>query len=329
MVCAARTQADIEAVADEVRALGRPALAVPTDVMQTRRPRAPGRRRRRPVRPHRRPRQQRRRDDAPRLRWTPSERYFETALRFNVTAPFVLSRLAARRDGRHRGRGQRSSTSRRGRATWCRPASWPTGRRKAALNMMTRNIAAELAPRVRVNAISVGGVATQGLEVVLTDDDLRRQFEDGHADGPPGHHRGHRLRRALPRVARRVVGDRKVFQVDGGTEAPAISVPVAAARTTLVEATSRFRLREPPCRDRPGSRPGRGSGRHALPRVGPRVRRRRTPRRRRGRAAPRRRRRRRPSTRTGRLAAFAPRPDADARVTASSVTNPGSPSGGN
>ena len=32
VVCAARTPADIEAVADEVRALGRRALAVPTDV---------------------------------------------------------------------------------------------------------------------------------------------------------------------------------------------------------------------------------------------------------------------------------------------------------
>ena len=35
---------------------------------------------------------------------------------------------------------------------------------------MTRNLAVELAPRVRVNAIGVGGVATKSLEVVLTDE---------------------------------------------------------------------------------------------------------------------------------------------------------------
>ena len=53
---------------------------------------------------------------------------------------------------------------------------------------MTRNIAPELAPRVRVNAIDVGGVATRSLDIVLTDDDLRRQFLDGtpmHRPGEP------------------------------------------------------------------------------------------------------------------------------------------------
>ena len=35
VVCAARTAADIEAVARDVRGLGRRAIAVPTDVMQT------------------------------------------------------------------------------------------------------------------------------------------------------------------------------------------------------------------------------------------------------------------------------------------------------
>ncbi len=52
--------------------------------------------------------------------------------------------------------------------------------------MMTRNMAADLAPRVRINAISVGGVATQALDVVLTDDDLRAQFIAGTPDGAPG-----------------------------------------------------------------------------------------------------------------------------------------------
>ena len=45
---------------------------------------------------------------------------------------------------------------------------------KAALNMVTRNLAAELAPKVRVNAISVGGVDTDALTVVLQDERARR-----------------------------------------------------------------------------------------------------------------------------------------------------------
>ena len=56
------------------------------------------------------------------------------------------------------------------------------GAGKAALNQMTRNLAVELAPLVRVNAIGVGGVATKGLEVVLTDDELRARVRGQHPD---------------------------------------------------------------------------------------------------------------------------------------------------
>jgi 7-alpha-hydroxysteroid dehydrogenase len=99
------------------------------------------------------------------------------------------------------------------------------GAAKSALDRMTRNIAPELAPRVRVNAIDVGGVATRSLEIVLTDDSLRRQF----VDGTP-------MRRAgqpedIACAVLYLVSDAsswvtgKVFEVDGGTEAPAIRVP--------------------------------------------------------------------------------------------------------
>jgi len=60
------------------------------------------------------------------------------------------------------------------------------GAAKAALNMMTRNLAAEVAPKVRVNAISVGGVATDALQVVLTNDELRAQFEANTPMARPG-----------------------------------------------------------------------------------------------------------------------------------------------
>jgi 7-alpha-hydroxysteroid dehydrogenase len=99
------------------------------------------------------------------------------------------------------------------------------GAAKAALNMMTRNLAAELAPRVRVNAISVGGVATQGLAMVLTDDALREQYERNTPMRRPGQPEDIAcavLYLASPASAW-VTG--KVLQVDGGVESPAIDVP--------------------------------------------------------------------------------------------------------
>src|SRR5262249_60557840 len=60
------------------------------------------------------------------------------------------------------------------------------GAGKAALNMMTRNLAAEVAPKVRVNAISVGGIATDALQVVLTNDEIRAQVEANTPMGRPG-----------------------------------------------------------------------------------------------------------------------------------------------
>jgi 7-alpha-hydroxysteroid dehydrogenase len=51
------------------------------------------------------------------------------------------------------------------------------GTAKAALSHLTRLAARDLAPRIRVNAIGVGSVATSALDVVLTDDDLRTTME--------------------------------------------------------------------------------------------------------------------------------------------------------
>ena len=51
------------------------------------------------------------------------------------------------------------------------------GTAKAALAHYTRLAAADLAPRIRVNAIAVGAVATSALDIVLTDDTLRAQME--------------------------------------------------------------------------------------------------------------------------------------------------------
>ena len=94
------------------------------------------------------------------------------------------------------------------------------------MNQMTRNLAAEFAPHVRVNAISVGGVDTASLKVVLTSPALRSEFERNTPMGRPGSVEdiaACALYLASP-AAGWVTG--KVFQVDGGTEFPAIRVPV-------------------------------------------------------------------------------------------------------
>ena len=77
---------------------------------------------------------------------------------------------------------------------------------------------------MRVNAIDVGGVATRSLDIVLTDDELRRQF----LDGTPMHRAGEpediacAVLYLVSEASSWVTG--KVFEIDGGVEAPAIQV---------------------------------------------------------------------------------------------------------
>ena len=98
------------------------------------------------------------------------------------------------------------------------------GTAKAALTHMTRLMAADLAPRIRVNAIAVGSVATSALETVLTDDALRTQMEDGtplRRLGQPDDIALAALYLASP-VGSFVTG--KVLEVDGGLEAPNLAL---------------------------------------------------------------------------------------------------------
>lgn len=223
VVCAARTQSEIDATADEIRALGRRALALRTDVTVT--------------------------EDlerlvdstvaelgrldvlvnnaggtGPRPALDTSERFFEAALRFNVTSAFLLTRLAVPKMLETAGGGSVVNISSRS-SDMVQTSFVAYGAAKAALNMMTRNMAAEFAPKVRLNAISVGGVETEGLAVVLTNDAIREQFETNTPMRRPGQVEDiacAALYLASP-AASWVTG--KIFQIDGGTEAPAMSVP--------------------------------------------------------------------------------------------------------
>ncbi|HSO96050.1 MAG TPA: SDR family NAD(P)-dependent oxidoreductase, partial [Acidimicrobiia bacterium] len=93
-----------------------------------------------------------------------SVRSFEQAFHFNVTTAFALTKAALP----HLLAGDRGAvvniSSAMGRLRDRGFVAYGTA--KAALAHMTRLLAADCAPRVRVNAIAVGSVATSALEVV-------------------------------------------------------------------------------------------------------------------------------------------------------------------
>ena len=173
VVLASRTAEQLEEVASHIRELGRRAVTVPTDVND---------------------------DDAvaalvdrcveelgrvdivvnnaggtmPRPLLDTSAGYLERAFHFNVTSAFVLSKAAVPHM-LERGSGSIVNiSSTMGRLRDRGFVAYGTA--KAALAHMTRLMAADLAPKVRVNAIAVGSVATSALQVVLDDDAMRDEM---------------------------------------------------------------------------------------------------------------------------------------------------------
>jgi len=159
-----------------------------------------------------------------------SARMLEKAFHFNVTSAFTLSRLAtpyllAATDARGGATGAIVNiSSAMGRLTDRGFVAYGTA--KGALAHMTRLMANELAPRIRVNAIAVGSVQTEALDTVLTDD-LRAEMI---ARTP--------LRRLgttddIALAALYLASDAgsfvtgKVFEIDGGIEAPNLGLGLA------------------------------------------------------------------------------------------------------
>lgn len=215
VVCAARTPEQIEATAEQVRALGRRAIAVPCDVMVTEQLEALVTRTMAEFG----------RIDVlvnnaggspPKPTLETSERSFERALRFNVTTAFLASKLAIPHMLDGDGGSIVNISSAAGRLPRGGFAAYGTA--KAALSFMTRNLAAEFAPKVRVNAIGVGSVATSSLLPYL-DTATRDAMEAMTPMGRLGEVEDIALMAlylASP-AASWVTG--KVFEVDGGLEA--------------------------------------------------------------------------------------------------------------
>jgi len=217
VVLASRTKEQLDAVAADVEAAGRRALVAPFDVNETERigelveqavsafgrldivvNNAGG--------------------TSPKPFLDTSERMFEKAFHFNVTTAFVLTKAAAPRLLEQPGSSVVNISSAMGRLRDRGFVAYGTA--KAALAHMTRLAAIDLAPRVRVNAIAVGSVATSALEVVLTDDNLQNAMVAGtplRRLGQPEEIAYGALYLASPAGAY-ITG--KVLEIDGGIEAP-------------------------------------------------------------------------------------------------------------
>jgi 7-alpha-hydroxysteroid dehydrogenase len=224
VVLAARTPEDLDRTAAEVEAAGRRALAVQTDVLERAQLEAlvaAG-------------------IDAfgkidilvnnaggwpPQPALRTSEKAFEQALRFNVVSPFLLTRFVVPVMVETAGGGAIVNISSRS-ASMVAPNFVAYGTAKAGLSFMTKQLATELAPKVRINAIEVGGVETDALASVMTDDTIRAQMEQNtpmQRVGQPEDIAACVVYLTSP-ASSWVTG--KVFEVDGGAEHPAFTIPV-------------------------------------------------------------------------------------------------------
>jgi len=100
--------------------------------------------------------------------------YLERAFHFNVTTGFVLSKAAAPHMLAAGSGAIVNISSAIGRLRDRGFVAYVTA--KAALTHMTRLMAADLAPKIRVNAIAVGSVATSALETVLDNQEIHDEM---------------------------------------------------------------------------------------------------------------------------------------------------------
>ncbi|MGB6057905.1 MAG: SDR family oxidoreductase [Microthrixaceae bacterium] len=223
VVLAARTMAQVEDVAEQIRAMGRQAEPVAFDVMDLDKlgelvaiatsrfagldvlvNNAGG--------------------SAPKPFLSTSTRSFEKAFSFNVTTAFELTRCAVPAMLERGGGSVVNISSAAGRIPDRGFVAYGTA--KAALSYMTREIAADLSPRIRVNAIAVGSVATSALETVLTNDEIRSAMESSipmRRIGEPDEIAAAALFLASP-AASYVTG--KVIEVDGGLNGPSLGLGI-------------------------------------------------------------------------------------------------------
>ena len=153
-----------------------------------------------------------------------TDKFLEEAFHFNVTTALALSRAAIPVMLETGGGSIVNISSVMGRVAGRGYLAYGTV--KAALAHMTRLMATDCSPRVRVNAIAVGAVATSALDIVMSNDELRSQMEGATPLGRIGDPReiaAGVLYLSSPAGAF-ITG--KVLEIDGGTETPTLDMPL-------------------------------------------------------------------------------------------------------
>ena len=172
---AARSQDQLESVAEEIRKLGRRALVIPCNAAKTENLAELA---------------ERSMAELGRIDivinnvgGSPPKAFLDTtnedlsgAFHFNVTTAFALSRAAVPHM-LERGGAIVNISSAIGQMTGRGFTAYGTA--KAAMSHFTRLLAEELAPKIRVNAIAVGSTATSALETVLKQDAIRSAMIEG------------------------------------------------------------------------------------------------------------------------------------------------------
>jgi 7-alpha-hydroxysteroid dehydrogenase len=217
VVLAARTEDQLNEVAAQVEALGRKAIVVPADLRDLDQVAGLA---------------QTAVDSLGRLDvlvnnvggWMPREFLktnvdsLEKAFHFNVSTAHALTEASLPHLMAGEGGAIVSISSVMGRITGRGYLAYGTA--KAALAHWTRLAARDLAPRIRVNAIAVGSVATSALEIVTGDEGLTAQMEAGtplRRIGDPDEIAATVLFLASP-AGGYITG--KVVEVDGGIDQP-------------------------------------------------------------------------------------------------------------
>ncbi len=223
VVVAARTQDQVEAVAEEARAFGVRAEPVVFDVMELDRLSElvavaterlggldllinnAGYRALMPVL-----------ESFPKPLLETSVNSFERAFRFNVTTALELTKQSVPAMLAGSGGAVVNISSAIGRLSDRGFAAYGTA--KAALSHLTRLMARDLAPHIRVNGIATGSIATSALETVLVDDGIRAAMENAtplHRIGDPDDIAAGVLYLCSP-AGSFLTG--KLLEIDGGVE---------------------------------------------------------------------------------------------------------------
>ncbi|MBO3751294.1 SDR family oxidoreductase [Streptosporangiaceae bacterium NEAU-GS5] len=145
-------------------------------------------------------------------------KHLENAFQFNVGIAHELTRAAAPYLLQSGGGAVVNISSTMGRVSGRGYLAYGTA--KAALAHYTRLAARDLAPKIRVNGIAVGSVATSALDIVMTDEGLRTQMENAtplRRIGDPEDIAAAVLYLVSPAGAY-VTG--KILEIDGGIDQP-------------------------------------------------------------------------------------------------------------